>query len=76
MGGLVGILALMFHSLVERNIQVPSNAFLYTILWGVVLNISLTKRGAISPGAYQNTSVPVGRTSEYQNIREEDDKFG
>jgi O-antigen ligase len=61
MGGLVGILALMFHSLVERNIQVPSNAFLYTILWGVVLNIRLTKRGAISPGAYQNTSAPVGR---------------
>ena len=30
MGGIVGILALMFHSLVERNIQVPSNAFLYT----------------------------------------------
>jgi hypothetical protein len=75
-GSLVGILALMLHSIVERNIQVPSNAFLYTILWGVVLNISLTKRGAISPGAYQNISVPVGRTSEYQNIREEDDKFG
>ncbi len=36
-GGLVGILALMFHSLVERNIQVPSNAFLYTILWAIVL---------------------------------------
>jgi len=36
-GGLVGILALMFHSLVERNIQVPSNAFLYTILWAMVL---------------------------------------
>ena len=30
LGGLVGILALMFHSLVERNIQVPANAFLYT----------------------------------------------
>jgi len=37
MGGLVGILALMFHSLVERNIQVPSNAFLYTVLWALVL---------------------------------------
>ena len=36
-GGMVGILALMFHSLVERNIQVPSNAFLYTVLWGIVL---------------------------------------
>ena len=40
-GGLVGILALMFHSIVERNIQVPSNAFLYTILWAIVLRISL-----------------------------------
>jgi O-antigen ligase len=41
MGGLVGILALMFHSIVEKNIQVPSNAFLYTILWAIVLRISL-----------------------------------
>jgi O-antigen ligase len=40
-GGLVGILALMFHSIVEKNIQVPSNAFLYTILWAIVLRISL-----------------------------------
>ena len=46
-GGLVGILALMFHSIVERNIQVPSNAFLYTILWAIVLRISITKKGAI-----------------------------
>jgi O-antigen ligase len=39
-GSLVGILALMFHSLVERNIQVPANAFLYTLLWVIVLRIS------------------------------------
>jgi O-antigen ligase len=39
-GGLVGILALMFHSIVERNIQVPSNAFLYTFIWALVLKIS------------------------------------
>jgi len=39
-GGLVGILALMFHSLVERNIQVPANAFLYTVLWAIILNVS------------------------------------
>jgi O-antigen ligase len=39
-GGLIGILALMFHSLVERNIQVPSNAFLYTFIWALVLKIS------------------------------------
>jgi O-antigen ligase len=42
-GGLVGILALMFHSLVERNIQVPANAFLYTLLWAIVYKISFTK---------------------------------
>lgn len=47
-GGLVGILALMFHSIVERNIQVPSNSFLYVILWAIVLRISITKKGAIS----------------------------
>jgi O-antigen ligase len=40
LGGLVGILALMFHSLVERNIQVPANAFLYTVLWAIVLKDS------------------------------------
>lgn len=39
-GGLVGILALMFYSLVERNIQVPANAFLYTFIWALVLKIS------------------------------------
>lgn len=44
LGGLVGILALMFHSLVERNIQVPANAFLYTLLWAIVLRISFTKK--------------------------------
>ena len=60
-GGLVGILALMLHSLVERNIQIPSNAFLYTILWAIVLRIGLTEKGAISTGAYQNISAPVGR---------------
>ncbi len=44
MGGIVGILALMFHSLVERNIQIPANAFLYTFLWGIVLRIGLAKK--------------------------------
>ena len=44
-GGLVGILALMFHSIVERNIQVPSNAFLYTLLWAMVLRISFQVTG-------------------------------
>src|SRR4030042_590775 len=43
-GGLVGILALMFHSLVERNIQVPANAFLYTVLWAIVLKVSLNRK--------------------------------
>jgi hypothetical protein len=40
MGGMVGILALMFHSLVERNIQIPANAFLFTFIWAVILKIS------------------------------------
>ncbi len=39
-GGLVGILALMFHSIVERNIQVPANAFLYAVMWAMVLQIA------------------------------------
>lgn len=40
-GGLVGVLALMFHSIVQKNIQLPANAFLYTVIWAVVLQIAL-----------------------------------
>ena len=40
MGGLVGGVALMFHSMVERNIQVPANALLFTLIWGIVLRIA------------------------------------
>ena len=47
MGGLVGILALLFHSLVERNIQVPANAFLFTFLLAMVLRITRAERGEI-----------------------------
>ena len=43
MGGLVGILALMFHSLVERNIQVPANAFLFTFTLALVFRITYQK---------------------------------
>jgi hypothetical protein len=32
-GGLVGILGLIFHSFVERNIQVSFNAFPYTFVF-------------------------------------------
>jgi O-antigen ligase len=42
-GGLVGILALIFHSMVERNIQVPANAFLFTFILALVLKISTPK---------------------------------
>jgi O-antigen ligase len=44
LGGMVGILALMFHSMVERNLQVPSNAFLYTFLWAMVLRTTKRQR--------------------------------
>ncbi len=40
MGGMVGVLALMFHSLVERNIQIPANAFLFVFIWAFILKIS------------------------------------
>jgi O-antigen ligase len=46
-GGLVGILALMVHSTVERNIQVPANAFLFTFILALVLKISTLKREPI-----------------------------
>ncbi|MDI6754963.1 MAG: O-antigen ligase family protein, partial [Thermodesulfobacteriota bacterium] len=47
-GGLVGILALMFHSLVERNIQVPANAFLFTFIWALVLKHSFISNNQIT----------------------------
>jgi O-antigen ligase len=43
-GGLVGILALMFHSLVERNLQVPANAFLFAFIWALVLRMGSFKQ--------------------------------
>jgi O-antigen ligase len=43
-GGLVGILALMFHSMVERNLQVPANAFLFTFLWALILRMGSFKQ--------------------------------
>jgi O-antigen ligase len=55
MGGIVGILALMFHSLVERNIQIPANAFLYAFIWALVLRAGHAEKGSNStkPGGYQ-----------------------
>jgi O-antigen ligase len=44
LGAMVGILALMFHSTVERNLQVPSNAFLYTVLWAIALRTTTRER--------------------------------
>jgi O-antigen ligase len=43
-GGMVGILGLMFHSIVERNIQVPANAFLFTFLLAIILRIGFVGR--------------------------------
>ena len=36
-GALTGILALMFYSLVEKNLQIPANALLYAFLWGLAI---------------------------------------
>jgi O-antigen ligase len=52
LGGLVGILALTFHSLVERNLQVPANAFLFTFVLAIVLRLSRKPLGAL----HQQTS--------------------
>jgi len=46
-GGLVGTLAIMVHSMVERNIQVPANAFLFTFILALVLKISTSRRKSI-----------------------------
>jgi O-antigen ligase len=42
--GLVGILALMLHSIVERNIQVSANAFLYVFILAVVLRVGFIRK--------------------------------
>ena len=42
-GGLIGIVALMFHSLVERNIQIPANAFLYAFIWALVFRATFQR---------------------------------
>ena len=46
-GGLVGTLALLIHSMVERNIQIPANAFLFTFILALVLKISTKKTESI-----------------------------
>lgn len=38
-GGLVGILALMLHSTVEANIQIPANSFLFTVIFALILRL-------------------------------------
>jgi len=43
-GGLVGILALMLHSLVEANIQIPANAFLFTFIFAMVTRLPYFSR--------------------------------
>jgi len=54
-GGLVGILALMFHSIVQKNLQLPANAFLYTVIWAMVLHIALNRRSKrIAPKEHEN----------------------
>jgi O-antigen ligase len=42
-GGLVGTLALLIHSMVERNIQIPANAFLFTFILALALKLSTRK---------------------------------
>jgi O-antigen ligase len=46
-GGLVGILALLIHSMVERNIQIPANAFLFLVIMALVLKVSTKKTESI-----------------------------
>jgi O-antigen ligase len=41
LGSLVGMFALMFHSVVERNIQIPANAFLFTFIFSLALKPGL-----------------------------------
>ncbi len=49
-GALTGILSLMLYSLVEKNLQVPCNALLYTLLWGLTITPSLKmQRGQGDP---------------------------
>jgi O-antigen ligase len=49
LGCLIGIFALMFHSLVERNIQIPANAFLFTFIFSLALKPGLGLEATITP---------------------------
>jgi O-antigen ligase len=59
-GAMTGILALMFYSLVEKNLQVPANALLYTLLWGLTLTPSLRMRRRQSDSVKTNREETDG----------------
>jgi O-antigen ligase len=48
MGGLVGILALMFHSLVEKNFLIPGNTFLFAVILALVLHVGSRTKESVS----------------------------
>ena len=56
-GGLVGILALMFHSIVERNLQIPANAFLFTFIWALVFQTIQSKKIHQNPLNQSRSSI-------------------
>jgi len=60
-GALTGILALMFYSLVEKNLQVPANALLYTLLWGLTITPSVQKRRRQSDSMKRTQEETDGR---------------
>ncbi len=63
-GAMVGILALMFHSTVERNLQIPANAFLFTFLWALTLRFHKKNGrsvGRATPSAAEMKIVPEGK---------------
>ena len=39
-GSVGSILALIFHSTVERNLQIPANSFIFIFIWALILKIS------------------------------------
>lgn len=43
-GSFIGILAIIFHSVVEKNLQIPSNGFLFVFLWALILRSGVTHK--------------------------------
>jgi O-antigen ligase len=64
LGASLGVLVLLFHSLVDFNLQIPSNGLLFVLLGAVVFSADgVTRGGSRSTSAAPSTSAHDSRKS-------------